>query len=106
MTQAGISTVICVLPLILLQNYIPAVFFKTISLVVIWGLFHGLVMLPAFLVAFPRHLLEMNCYRTLFQKVHGRHDVAETDNGQTATELEHKQPLNLTRFTDISDSPT
>ncbi|KAH7728589.1 CRE-PTR-5 protein [Aphelenchoides avenae] len=77
MTQAGISTVICVLPLILLQNYIPGVFFKTISLVVIWGLFHGLVMLPAFLVAFPRRLLELNCYEELFKKVNGssRSDV-------------------------------
>lgn len=40
--QAGVSTVICVLPLIFLQNYIPLVFVKTISLVVICGLMHGL----------------------------------------------------------------
>uniref|UniRef100_A0A914LVI4 Uncharacterized protein n=1 Tax=Meloidogyne incognita TaxID=6306 RepID=A0A914LVI4_MELIC len=43
MSQAGLSTVICVFPLVFLQNYIPLVFVKTISLVVIWGLFHGLV---------------------------------------------------------------
>uniref|UniRef100_A0A914EAA3 SSD domain-containing protein n=1 Tax=Acrobeloides nanus TaxID=290746 RepID=A0A914EAA3_9BILA len=68
MTQAGISTVISILPLICLQNYIPLVFVKTISLVVIWGLFHGLVLLPAFLVVMPKKWLEANCYRMIFDK--------------------------------------
>ncbi|KAI6203763.1 hypothetical protein M3Y94_00594000 [Aphelenchoides besseyi] len=45
--QAGISTLICVLPLILLQNYIPLVFVKTICLVVICGLAHGLIIIPS-----------------------------------------------------------
>ncbi|KIH44494.1 hypothetical protein ANCDUO_25480, partial [Ancylostoma duodenale] len=43
MSQAGISTVICILPIVVLQNYIPLVFVKTITLVVIWGLWHGML---------------------------------------------------------------
>lgn len=50
------------------QNYIPLVFVKTISLVVIWGLFHGLVLLPTFLSLIPHFLLEFNCYRAIFGK--------------------------------------
>uniref|UniRef100_A0A915ELK0 SSD domain-containing protein n=1 Tax=Ditylenchus dipsaci TaxID=166011 RepID=A0A915ELK0_9BILA len=67
MSQAGLSTVICVLPLIFLQNYIPLVFVKTVTLVAIWGLFHGLVLLPCFLAALPPKLLEMNCYKIVFR---------------------------------------
>lgn len=64
--QGGISTVACILPLAFLQNYIPLVFVKTISLVVIWGLFHGLVLLPTFLSCIPHFLLQINCYRIIF----------------------------------------
>ncbi|CAG9541022.1 unnamed protein product [Cercopithifilaria johnstoni] len=64
--QGGISTVACIIPLAFLQNYIPLVFVKTISLVVIWGLFHGLVLLPTFLSLIPHFLLEFNCYRAIF----------------------------------------
>uniref|UniRef100_A0A158PE29 SSD domain-containing protein n=1 Tax=Angiostrongylus costaricensis TaxID=334426 RepID=A0A158PE29_ANGCS len=71
MSQAGISTVICILPIVVLQNYIPLVFVKTITLVVIWGLWHGLVLLPAFLSQIPLYLLNFNCYRLL---VSGRTD--------------------------------
>uniref|UniRef100_A0A0R3S1T8 SSD domain-containing protein n=1 Tax=Elaeophora elaphi TaxID=1147741 RepID=A0A0R3S1T8_9BILA len=66
--QGGISTVACIIPLAFLQNYIPLVFVKTISLVVIWGLFHGLVLLPTFLSIIPHFLLEFNCYRAIFGK--------------------------------------
>ncbi|EJD74178.1 hypothetical protein LOAG_18470 [Loa loa] len=66
--QGGISTVACIIPLAFLQNYIPLVFVKTISLVVIWGLFHGLVLLPTFLSFIPHFLLEFNCYRAIFGK--------------------------------------
>lgn len=41
---------------------------KTISLVVIWGLFHGLVLLPTFLSLIPHFILEFNCYRAIFGK--------------------------------------
>ncbi|VDK70846.1 unnamed protein product [Litomosoides sigmodontis] len=66
--QGGISTVACIIPLAFLQNYIPLVFVKTISLVVIWGLFHGLVLLPTFLSLIPHFILEFNCYRAIFGK--------------------------------------
>ncbi|KAK6052136.1 hypothetical protein COOONC_10359 [Cooperia oncophora] len=55
------------------QNYIPLVFVKTITLVVIWGLWHGLVLLPAFLSQIPLRLLNFNCYRVL---VNARNEVA------------------------------
>jgi len=58
MSQAGLSTVVCVLPLVLLRNYIPLVFVKTVSLVVLWGLFHGLVALPTLLYHLPVSALE------------------------------------------------
>lgn len=82
MSQAGLSTVICVFPLIFLQNYIPLVFVKTISLVVIWGLFHGLVLLPAFLTSLPPHWLELNCYRMVIQRL----QQMGNDNNQTNIE--------------------
>ncbi|CAJ0964113.1 unnamed protein product, partial [Mesorhabditis belari] len=78
MTQAGLSTVICILPLILLQNYIPLVFVKTISLVVIWGLWHGLVLLPACLAQVPSWLLDINCYRNLFRNG-SRDEIGESE---------------------------
>ncbi|CEF66711.1 Sterol-sensing domain and Patched family-containing protein [Strongyloides ratti] len=63
MMQGGISTVLCVMPLICLKDYIPLVFFKTICLVAIWGLFHGLVLLPTFIQYIPRRWIEWSCYR-------------------------------------------
>uniref|UniRef100_A0A1I8ALK1 SSD domain-containing protein n=1 Tax=Steinernema glaseri TaxID=37863 RepID=A0A1I8ALK1_9BILA len=64
MIQAGLSTIVCVLPLLFLQSYSPIVFLKTIFLVVAWGLLHGLVVLPAFLGSLPICLTNLNCYRT------------------------------------------
>uniref|UniRef100_A0A914CBG1 SSD domain-containing protein n=1 Tax=Acrobeloides nanus TaxID=290746 RepID=A0A914CBG1_9BILA len=69
MLQGGFSTVLTIVPLALLQDYIPLVFVKTIVLVVTWGLLHGLVLLPAFLVFLPKKWLEMNCYRYLSRKI-------------------------------------
>ncbi|VDN23946.1 unnamed protein product [Gongylonema pulchrum] len=63
MIQAAASTVMCVLPLVFLQSYSPMVFFKTIILVVCWGLLHGLIVLPALLGALPDCLTNANCYR-------------------------------------------
>uniref|UniRef100_A0A914LDL3 Uncharacterized protein n=1 Tax=Meloidogyne incognita TaxID=6306 RepID=A0A914LDL3_MELIC len=97
MSQAGLSTVICVFPLVFLQNYIPLVFVKTISLVVIWGLFHGLVLLPAFLTSLPPYWLELNCYRIIIQRL----QLMGNDNDQNNIEstiarnedLESSHPL-------------
>lgn len=69
MFQAGLSTVICIIPLIFLQNYIPLVFVKTITLVVIWGLFHGLVLLPALFIVIPSKWLELNIFILLARKI-------------------------------------
>jgi len=52
MFQGGLSTVVCVMPLLCIPDYIPLVFFKTIVLVVIFGLYHGCVVLPGFMVLF------------------------------------------------------
>uniref|UniRef100_A0A183C6X1 SSD domain-containing protein n=1 Tax=Globodera pallida TaxID=36090 RepID=A0A183C6X1_GLOPA len=80
MSQAGLSTVICVLPLVFLQNYIPLVFVKTISLVAIWGLFHGLVLMPAFLASLPPRWLELNCYRMAVQRIQQMGDQQHLDD--------------------------
>ncbi|MCP9259988.1 Patched domain-containing protein 3 [Dirofilaria immitis] len=84
--QGGISTVACIVPLAFLQNYIPLVFVKTISLVVIWGLFHGLVLLPTFLSLIPHVLLEFNCYRAIFGKhLFGTADPINSAYGSNGT---------------------
>ncbi len=44
--QAGLATWIGVLPLVLVPSYVVRTFFKTASLVVLFGLAHGLVWLP------------------------------------------------------------
>uniref|UniRef100_A0A915PGG3 SSD domain-containing protein n=1 Tax=Setaria digitata TaxID=48799 RepID=A0A915PGG3_9BILA len=84
--QGGISTVACIVPLAFLQNYIPLVFVKTISLVVIWGLFHGLVLLPTFLSLVPHSLLEFNCYRAIFGK-HLFSTIAGNDNAYSSAAI-------------------
>nr|CAD2177355.1 unnamed protein product [Meloidogyne enterolobii] len=96
MSQAGLSTVICVFPLVFLQNYIPLVFVKTISLVVIWGLFHGLVLLPAFLTSLPPHWLELNCYRMIIQRLQLMGNDNQNNIESTITkgdDLESSHPL-------------
>ncbi|VDN02925.1 unnamed protein product [Thelazia callipaeda] len=65
MIQAGASTIMCVLPL----SYSPMVFFKTIILVVSWGLLHGLIVLPAILGALPECLTDANCYRKISSSI-------------------------------------
>uniref|UniRef100_A0AC34FFP7 SSD domain-containing protein n=1 Tax=Panagrolaimus sp. ES5 TaxID=591445 RepID=A0AC34FFP7_9BILA len=49
MTQVGISTIVALLPLLFKQSYLALVFLKTIVVVVLLGMFHGLILLPAVL---------------------------------------------------------
>ncbi|CAJ0942847.1 unnamed protein product, partial [Mesorhabditis belari] len=49
MLQAGISTFLCMLPLIFIQTYTIVCFAKTIFIVVGCGLYHGLIVLPVLL---------------------------------------------------------
>uniref|UniRef100_A0AC35U0P5 SSD domain-containing protein n=1 Tax=Rhabditophanes sp. KR3021 TaxID=114890 RepID=A0AC35U0P5_9BILA len=49
MLNAGISTVLCMLPIIFIKTYAIVAFAKTIFAVVFLGLFHGLFILPCLL---------------------------------------------------------
>jgi hypothetical protein len=53
MSQAGISTVLCMLPLIFVPTYAIVAFAKTIFAVVFLGLLHGVFLMPVFLCLFP-----------------------------------------------------
>ncbi|VDO23067.1 unnamed protein product [Haemonchus placei] len=50
MIQAGCSTILCISALLLIDSYMVYVFTKTIYLVIILGLLHGIVFLPALLL--------------------------------------------------------
>lgn len=50
MVQAGISTILSVSPLLLIDSYMVLVFIKTIFLVIGLGLLHGIVFLPVLLL--------------------------------------------------------
>uniref|UniRef100_A0AC35UE77 SSD domain-containing protein n=1 Tax=Rhabditophanes sp. KR3021 TaxID=114890 RepID=A0AC35UE77_9BILA len=53
MIQAGLSTVICMCPVIFTTDHIPQVFAKIIFLVVGLGMIHGLLILPMIMAVFP-----------------------------------------------------
>jgi hypothetical protein len=53
MLQAGTSTLLCFVPVIVHPDYTPSVFIRTIFLVVTFGLLHGLLLLPTILAALP-----------------------------------------------------
>ncbi|KAK6753430.1 hypothetical protein RB195_012801 [Necator americanus] len=61
MVQAGLSTVCCVLPLTFAATYSSSVFFSAILLVVLFGLTHGLIILPSFLSRFSGWFNIYNC---------------------------------------------
>lgn len=49
MIQVGFSTIVALMPLLFKQSYLAMVFLKTIVVVVLLGMFHGLILLPAVL---------------------------------------------------------
>lgn len=55
MAQVGLSTIVALLPLLFKQSYLAMVFLKTIVVVVLLGMFHGLVLLPAVLTMITRY---------------------------------------------------
>uniref|UniRef100_A0A7E4W9R4 SSD domain-containing protein n=1 Tax=Panagrellus redivivus TaxID=6233 RepID=A0A7E4W9R4_PANRE len=55
MVQVGLSTIVALLPLLFKQSYLALVFLKTIIVVVILGMFHGLVVLPVVLTMITRY---------------------------------------------------
>lgn len=54
MAQVGLSTIVALLPLLFKQSYLAMVFLKTIVVVVLLGMFHGLILLPAVLTMVTR----------------------------------------------------
>lgn len=53
MTQAGISTILCLCVLGVIQAYMVKVFVKVVVIVVVLGLLHGLIILPVIFGAIP-----------------------------------------------------
>lgn len=53
MIQAGLSTAICVLPLVFYNVYLFRTFVKTVLLTSCWGSLHGLIFLPVALACLP-----------------------------------------------------
>lgn len=60
MTQAGISTVLSLCILGIIQAYMVKVFVKVVILVVTLGLFHGLIVLPVVFGALPLDKMSTN----------------------------------------------
>ncbi|KAK6745350.1 hypothetical protein RB195_011840 [Necator americanus] len=61
MVQAGLSTVCCVLPLLFIATHSSSVFVTAIMLVVLFGILHGLLILPVFLSLLPEWLTNHTC---------------------------------------------
>ncbi|VDK43064.1 unnamed protein product [Anisakis simplex] len=58
MIQVGLSTVVALLPLLFKQSYLAMVFLKTIVVVVVLGVSHGLIVLPAILTMITSRIIE------------------------------------------------
>ncbi|CAJ0963371.1 unnamed protein product, partial [Mesorhabditis belari] len=52
--QVGLSTLVALAPLVFKQSYLAIVFLKTITVVVVLGMWHGLVVLPVILAALTK----------------------------------------------------
>ncbi|KAL3994794.1 Patched family protein [Acanthocheilonema viteae] len=56
--QSGLSTLLGILPMIMVEAYVVAVFWKTIILIVVLGIIHALILLPVILIIFD----DLECY--------------------------------------------
>lgn len=88
MIQAGISTVLSVLPLLFVSAYMVDVFIKTVLLVIALGLIHGVVFLPAFLLTTDRnykHCLPSLCLAKVAKvsKSETADDMGKSDSTST-----------------------
>ncbi|EYC38193.1 hypothetical protein Y032_0735g1936 [Ancylostoma ceylanicum] len=104
MVQAALSTIFCVLPLTFVsvqhtstfcsshrnvfQTYSSSVFFTAIFLVVLFGLTHGLIILPAFLSRLPEWLSGNKCCN--MKRISGGAEAssADTDSVDDSTTIE------------------
>ncbi|CAD6184656.1 unnamed protein product [Caenorhabditis auriculariae] len=84
MCQAAASTLLCVLPVIFLQNYLPLVFVKIISLVVSIGIAHGLFVVPVFLAQIPLTWFD----NSIFQLIVGKDHVGDVSDDDVSLEDE------------------
>ncbi|CAG9534964.1 unnamed protein product [Cercopithifilaria johnstoni] len=62
--QSGFSTLLGVLPMIMVKAYVVAVFWKTIILLIILGIIHALILLPVILIIFN----DLECYMKKFRR--------------------------------------
>ncbi len=60
MVQAGASTFLCLFPVLFSSIGAYVVIAKSITLVVVFGLFHGLFIIPVLLTLFPHSLTGSN----------------------------------------------
>uniref|UniRef100_A0A8R1TJB3 SSD domain-containing protein n=1 Tax=Onchocerca volvulus TaxID=6282 RepID=A0A8R1TJB3_ONCVO len=60
--QSGLSTILGVLPMIMVKAYVVAVFWKTVLLLIVLGMIHALIILPIILIIFN----DMKCYMKRF----------------------------------------
>ncbi|TKR58413.1 hypothetical protein L596_029861 [Steinernema carpocapsae] len=108
MLQAALSTLCCFIPVSFHPDYTPGVFVKTITLVVAWGVLHGLLILPVVLTILPDCLYsdvkrptKPTPHEPLFVKKHRRaHSTLSS-----CVQHHHPQPL-LLNFGEYSPTKT
>lgn len=62
---------------------------------VIWGLFHGLVVLPSLLAALPSSFLKFNCYQMLSHRVLKSNNNNENTAKYINSSISNKKPVSL-----------
>lgn len=68
--QSGVSTILGMIPLLFVDAYVVAVFWKTILLVTILGLWHALFLLPALFLAFNDLGVICRCRNSVMDVTH------------------------------------